>query len=437
MRTRMIRSRFFMAVLGLQFVANAAFSQWQQAGGQFGYNATTLAANGTTIFAAVQGSSENRLLRSTDNGSTWANTSLPTQTVIAMAANGNTILIYRTTSQVASSFARSLDNGVTWNELTTVGLPNVNTVVAKNGKFYAGTQRGVYVSSDDGTTWTSLGLESVAVTSIALQNTTILAGGTGTIPGNIFRSTDNGRTWSNIYTFSFPSRITALCMNSNTMFAAITPLTIDSPVSSQTIRSFDNGETWFAFPLGDKLISSLIANDNVVYAGARTRSNFIFRSGILDSGGVFRSLDNGTTWTAFHPDATNRNVSMLLLTQNSLFAATAPAGVSDSAGGRIFRTSLGVTSVRNQSEDVPMAMTQYPNPCSERATIEYHLNKTAFVSVELISPLGQVVARLLNQEQGAGRHSIDIDTRAYPNGVYFYRLGINEGLTTDVLHVIH
>ena len=119
MRTRMIRSRFFMAVLGLQFVANAAFSQWQQAGGQFGYNATTLAANGTTIFAAVQGSSENRLLRSTDNGSTWANTSLPTQTVIAMAANGNTILIYRTTSQVASSFARSLDNGVTWNELTT------------------------------------------------------------------------------------------------------------------------------------------------------------------------------------------------------------------------------------------------------------------------------------------------------------------------------
>ncbi len=90
-------------------------------------------------------------------------------------------------------------NGFSWDEKNT-GLTNLNVLtLARNSSYLiAGTSQGsvggVYLSSDNGATWV-LSLSNPWITSILTIGSNIFA---GTFGDGIWRSTNNGNTWSQI-----------------------------------------------------------------------------------------------------------------------------------------------------------------------------------------------------------------------------------------------
>jgi hypothetical protein len=64
----------------------------------------------------------------------------------------------------------------------------------------------------------------------------------------------------------------------------------------------------------------------------------------------------------------------------------------------------------------------FPNPFNPSTRINYGLPAEALVGVRVYNLLGQEITTLFEGRQPAGRYTIQFDARAYPSGVYFYRV---------------
>lgn len=64
----------------------------------------------------------------------------------------------------------------------------------------------------------------------------------------------------------------------------------------------------------------------------------------------------------------------------------------------------------------------YPNPFRGQTLIRYELPQAGFVRMEVFNTLGQRVARLVEQNQPAGRNEVAFETHGLPSGVYFVRM---------------
>ncbi|HEX7071951.1 MAG TPA: Ig-like domain-containing protein, partial [Rhodothermales bacterium] len=64
----------------------------------------------------------------------------------------------------------------------------------------------------------------------------------------------------------------------------------------------------------------------------------------------------------------------------------------------------------------------YPNPFNPQTTIDYELDRPGPATLTLVNMLGQEVAVLADGEHVAGRHSVVLNARDLPSGVYVYRL---------------
>jgi photosystem II stability/assembly factor-like uncharacterized protein len=150
------------------------------------------------LFASVR---DKGVMRSVDHGKNWneMNTGLPEgfwgEGLIALK-NGDLL--------VGMGFGnnhglyRSTNKGVSWSEVTSLQTPLIQTFAQDQlGRVYAGTtDRGVFMSTDNGMTWTAsdtTGVGLPSVESIAIGNdTTVFISTEG---GGIFRSRD-GHTWT-------------------------------------------------------------------------------------------------------------------------------------------------------------------------------------------------------------------------------------------------
>jgi len=161
----------------------------------------------------------------------------------------------------------------------------LSLVVNSNGHILAGTyQQGLFRSTDNGETWSqpSSNLTTVIVNALAVSpNGNIFAGTTGK---GVFRSIDNGRNWiqSNM-SGKFPT-VVCLAIDSNGGIFAGTHY-------QGLYRSTDYGNTWtFYSYLKDYHLRALSINSK----------GYIFAA--ADYAGIFRSSDNGENWTRVYYD---------------------------------------------------------------------------------------------------------------------------------------
>jgi hypothetical protein len=64
----------------------------------------------------------------------------------------------------------------------------------------------------------------------------------------------------------------------------------------------------------------------------------------------------------------------------------------------------------------------YPNPFNPRTTIAFTLSKESTVRLDVFDATGRLVATLVDESRGVGRHQLDFDASRLSSGVYFYRL---------------
>ncbi len=166
---------------------------------------------------------------------------------------------------------------------TTLGTDvKVRALLVSGTKLYAGTNSGVWQTTDSGVTWTqtNTGLTTLDVRALALSGTTLYAGTNG---GGIFRTTD-GTTWTAANTGITNGVINALAVIGTDLFAG---------TNGGGVFYSMTGTAWTARNTGissSGQIYSLLVNGNDLYAAGVVVIN--------ESRHIYRSTDKGATWTA-------------------------------------------------------------------------------------------------------------------------------------------
>ncbi len=235
----------------------------------------------------------------------------------------------------------SSDNGTTW-KAANKGLPSevyVNTFAVSGTTIFAGTNQGAYKSIDNGTNWTDIntGLNYINVLSLAINGTNIFA---GTYYGGVYLSTNSGASWSSVTSVISGlnhTEITALAVIGNYIFAATW--------GGGIYKSLNNGTTWTtvntSLPINaivnTVVITSLIANGTTLYAG-----NY--------QNGVYKSTNYGASWTAANTGQSNLDISSLATDGTNIFAGTNGGGIflSTNSGSSWAAVNTGLTSINSK-----------------------------------------------------------------------------------------
>jgi ligand-binding sensor domain-containing protein len=202
--------------------------------------------------------------------------------------------------------------------------------INSNGDIFAGTSGGgVYRSIDNGDSWTiansglaSFSVQALVINALAINsNRDIFAGTRG---DGVFRSTDNGDSWT--ATDLMNSDVRSLAVNlSGDIFAGTG--------GDGVFRSTNNGDSWTAVntDLTNLNVQALVINSNgSIFAGT--------------SAGIFRSTNNGNNWAAVDSGLTNTDIQALAINLNEdIFAGTRGDGVFRSTDNGDRWTATGLT----------------------------------------------------------------------------------------------
>jgi ligand-binding sensor domain-containing protein len=273
----------------------------------------------------------------------------------------------------------------------------IRVLVVSGNYLFAGTNSGLFRSSDNGTTWTTIenGLTEGNIYALVAIGSDLFVGNLG---GGVFHSTDNGDSWTpaNIgLTSSYIHVLTEI--GSDPSSAMLFAGTTDQGVFLST----NNGVSWNSASTG--LPANTYVQDLIVSGTNLFVSTF-------DSA-VYLSTDDGTSWQHVSSGITDTNVYTLAVCDTTLFAGTIHG---------VWRRSI---SDFNNSSVSPIASIEnslrcYPNPFSSSTTINFTTPESGVATVAMVNILGTEVAHLFSGELSAGEHSFTWDATGLPPGMY-------------------
>jgi hypothetical protein len=248
------------------------------------------------------------------------------------------------------------------------GKISITCFVAKGMNLFAGTEArfagiadGVFLTTNNGTTWTpeNDGLLNTGIRALATIDTSLFA---GTGSGGIYLSNNDGTNWATLNT-SF--NISAIAISGTNLFIGAT--------CSGIYLSTDDGRHWTPAGLDNKCIISLAAIGSNLFAGTYGDGAYLSTDNgtnwtTMNSGlayqnvstfatigtdifagtdhGVYRSTDKGTNWTAVNSGLPSEHVNALLVHDKSIFAATnSSVFISTDNGSSWVGASTGLTEL--------------------------------------------------------------------------------------------
>ena len=310
-------------------------AQWVQTNGPYGGQVLSFAVGGTNIFTGTNGAG---VFRSSDNGTNWTavNTGLTNTTVNALAVIG--------TNLFAGTYAGvflSTNDGISW---TQTGLTNYIYALSVSGtNLFAGTLGGVYISTDNGASWTGRGLYGFRLYAIAISGTNLFV---SSDTGAVFYSADSGKSWKNVSIGSIKVEVLSLAVSDSILVAGTngyyvffstnngtswtesysSPASVFALVTDSTdiiaggyngiFRSSDNGSDWTKIGSVYNIAALAVGPDSLRNLFAGTNRN-----------GIFRSSDNGTNWSAVNEGLTATHVLSMAILGTDLFAGTDYSGI--------------------------------------------------------------------------------------------------------------
>jgi photosystem II stability/assembly factor-like uncharacterized protein len=362
---------------------------------------------------------------------TYLPISHPGSSVYSLAVIGNNIFAGTWTFGVFLS----TDNGSTWSQ-TVLNNHNVYSLEVIGNNIYAGTDlNGVLLSTNNGTSWSQTSLNYRNVLSLAVNGNYIFA---GTEYNGVYLSTNNGSTWSQ--TALNYHDVSSLAVNGNNIFAGTYGFGV--------YLSTDNGTTWSQTALNNRFVYSLVVNGNNIFAGT-----CIY--------GIYLSTDNGSTW--FQTALYYSDVGSLAVNGNNIFAGTnlgvylsknnganwveKNQGFGTSLGGSSFifannyiftgsghiiwrRLLEDILEIENISLEIPKSFKleqNYPNPFNPSTKIKFDIpsegkSQKAKVKLLIYNILGKEIQTLVNEQLQPGSYEVTFDGGNLPSGVYFYKL---------------
>ncbi|HWF43527.1 MAG TPA: hypothetical protein VG537_02690 [Candidatus Kapabacteria bacterium] len=273
---------------------SAAQTFWSQTSGPVGGSMSSVCVDSTERL--MIGTEAGGVFESPDNGETWypRNAGLISFHMRQLEA-----------SPLGYVFAVTYDNGMYryfhddqphWVPLdTTFSFGSINTVaVAPNGHLFIGTSRHrILRSLDNGTTWdapdTGIASKDIEIDQLtAAPDGHLLALAVNISTYHLYTSTDDGAHWQQIPLSAqggTPKALLALPLNANDAYGTI----FYGDKKGQVFRSADNGASW-SIVYSDSAGHGI--NDNSIVRNP-LNAHLFFRN---DYGDLLRSVDNGSTW---------------------------------------------------------------------------------------------------------------------------------------------
>jgi photosystem II stability/assembly factor-like uncharacterized protein len=296
---------------------------------------SAIAVSSTTLYALA---TDKVLYRSVDNGKTFlAAKDVEKNVERGVVALGNMVIANKSlTCSIVSN-----DHGDTWS-ITRSGPRKctVRSMIVRNGKvLVVSNDAHLYLGSRKGMLWEYIPLTTSSRASCAVvKDDSILV---GTLGSGLYRTTNNGTTWSSIQERVSDQFINCLHNGGSTIYAG----------SSGVMQSNDFGATWQArnINLPQKGVYALAKSDTTLYAGVfgnsvysgginssawysnaimpadaniwcLTESNSAMYAG-SDYGNVYRKAKTEIDWKSIGP-ATTQSITALLAHSSLLFAGT-------------------------------------------------------------------------------------------------------------------
>lgn len=348
----------------------------------------------------------------------------------------------------------NLTSGATWASASN-GLPDVpvNAFVIdplNSNSLYAGTDIGVFYSSDAGASWNPFGsgLPRVAVFDMGIQPTS-----------GILRVATHGRgMWeipaapSNIYAEPLTTNWNLISLPAqvlNDTVAALFPSRVSNAFAYNgsgyqiTQRMLIGQGYWlkFASSMIDTLPGYPVTSDTIsVITGWNligTISSPLSTTSITSNPPAVvtsKFFDyNGSTYQISDTLVTGKGYWVKVSQAATLYLTASSSAVpgADLSGARIQIVPTAElppsppeeTSSSSSNRPVTYALGQsYPNPFNPTATITYDLPADSRVSLKVYNLLGQVLATLSNGVEPAGYRSVEWNASKFASGIYFYQI---------------
>lgn len=305
------------------------------------------------------------------------------------------------------SIKRSLDGGKTWAAATN-GVANVAVralALDSEGGIYTGgynntdgSKNGLFYSSNDGDSWTNIGLVGETILSITVkENGTIFVGTTH----GVFRSADNGDNWDAVNTGLTYTSITDLLIDENDHVFA-------SDLNNGVFISTNDGDNWTGINtgIGSKFIDCLAQKDGGITLAASSAS----------SQGVYQTNNDGIQWNNYGLQDTSV-YSLAVSSLNTVYAGT-------SFG--VYRIDDVATNIEMPSGMInQFSLKQnYPNPFSDETIISWKSEIAGQTKIEVYNITGRRIKILTDSHRQPGQHQVAFNSAYLPSGIYYYQLTI-------------
>ncbi len=298
------------------FMLSTFFSskaQWVQTNGVFGGVANCFYANDTVAFVGLPGAG---IYRRNIAASKWTSSATNLGNTYVNCLFQKDSLIYAGTN--GGLFASS-DNGRTWKSKNggfpfIVGISDIGS--SGSSLFATSTNNKMYRSLDGGNTWTALGISYIFRRVRGNQNYVFAATSSG-----VLVSSNNGTTWALSNTGLTNTSIWCMAVTDTAIYVGTN--------GSGTFKSVNNGASWTAVGNAGKTIYEVVMKSGAVYAAA------------IYGGGVSKTVDGGATWTTFNTGLPNLTVTCLGVFKNTLLTSSYSSTITSSPLASANWTSYG------------------------------------------------------------------------------------------------
>ncbi|HOI28498.1 MAG TPA: T9SS type A sorting domain-containing protein [Melioribacteraceae bacterium] len=313
-------------------VLNRLNAQWANMDGPYGGTVFALTSDGNYVYAGTQ----RGLFRSSVNNINWEQLGNEILDIRSIAVSEENIFI----GTLGKGVYRSTDYGATWTQaINGLSLPYSNTMIRdikiSGDNIYVGYREGLYVSKNNGDSWTKIKSEPVFKMEIPRPNNLIIYGGRD----KIILSDDNGSSWKDIWNYSKYFGVDIDLANEMIYAQVYSVTSIRSKIYAGTDRgiflSNDFGSNWVQTNNGLKnsLITSLFINDEGIYAGSL-------------EGGIHFSNNDGNNWTQINNGLSELEILSFTGSQTRIFAGTNSGVFMSASNGNLWAPiNQGITGV--------------------------------------------------------------------------------------------